>query len=94
VSLPDQTAFGEPLVSAQELAAALKVSRRTIYEWVEERELPCYRIGRSLLFEVSAVRRWLGGYRAGDWCSVCEFELRDREEFGAGNSLDSSGKLT
>jgi excisionase family DNA binding protein len=67
VSLPDQTAFGEPLLNARQLADALGFTRRQIYELVEERGLPCYRIGRALLFEVSAVRSWLEQFKAGSW---------------------------
>jgi excisionase family DNA binding protein len=67
MSLPDQTAFGEPLLNAKQLADQLGFTRRQIYELVEERDLPCYRIGRTLLFEVSAVRSWLDQFKAGDW---------------------------
>ena len=65
--LPPHTAFGEPLLSAEELAEALGKSRRWVYAQVEENGLPAYKLGRSLAFELAAVRAWLAGRRVGEW---------------------------
>jgi excisionase family DNA binding protein len=65
--LPARTAFGEPLLSAEELAEALGMSRRWVYAQVEENGLPAYKLGRSLAFELSAVRAWLEQRRIGSW---------------------------
>jgi excisionase family DNA binding protein len=70
MSVPPITAFGEPLLDAQQLADVLGVSRRWIYKQVEETELPAYRLGRSLAFEVSAVRAWLAARRIGEWADT------------------------
>jgi excisionase family DNA binding protein len=67
VSVPERTAFGEPLIDAAGLARALGKTRRWVYEQVEENGLPAYRLGRSLAFEISAVRAWLDRRRIGDW---------------------------
>jgi excisionase family DNA binding protein len=67
VTVPPATAFGEPLLDAQQLADALGMTRRWVYAQVEENGLPAYKLGRSLAFEVSAVRAWLGARRVGDW---------------------------
>jgi excisionase family DNA binding protein len=67
MSVPEQTAFGDPLLDAAALANVLGKTRRWVYEQVEENGLPAYKLGRSLAFEVSAVRAWLSRRRIGDW---------------------------
>lgn len=64
---PSHTAFGEPLLSPAELAMALGMSRRWVYEQVYRHRLPAYKLGRSLAFELSAVRGWLAERRIGEW---------------------------
>jgi excisionase family DNA binding protein len=67
MSIPERTAFGEPLLDAAELADALGMTRRWVYAQVEENGLPAYKLGRSLAFELAAVRAWLERRRVGDW---------------------------
>ncbi len=67
MSLPERTGLGEPLLDARQLAEALGMTRRWVYERVEQDGLPAYKIGRALVFEVSAVRAWLAGRRIGQW---------------------------
>jgi excisionase family DNA binding protein len=61
----------EPVLSAAEIADALGVSRRWVYAMVEEHDLPAYKIGRSLAFEMSAVQGWLAARRIGAWHEPC-----------------------
>ncbi len=65
--IPERSAFGEPLLSASQLAEALGMSRRWVYAQVEEGALPAYKLGRALAFELSAVRAWLAAKRIGQW---------------------------
>ncbi len=65
--MTDRTAWGEPLLTAEELAEALGFSRRQVYELVEQAGLPAYKLRRSLRFELSAVRGWLALRRVGEW---------------------------
>jgi excisionase family DNA binding protein len=65
--IPGRTALGEPLLSPAELALALGMSRRWVYEQVYRHRLPAYKLGRSLAFELSAVRDWLADRRIGEW---------------------------
>jgi excisionase family DNA binding protein len=65
--IPDRTALGEPLLNPAELAVALGMSRRWVYEQVYRHGLPAYNLGRSLAFELSAVRAWLADRRIGQW---------------------------
>lgn len=61
----------EPLLSAEQLARLLGRPRRWIYAQVEEHGLPAYKIGKSLAFEMSAVRAWLDACRVGAWPEPC-----------------------
>jgi excisionase family DNA binding protein len=55
------------LLNVEQLAEALGMSKRWIYEQVENHGLPAYKLGRSLAFELPAVRAWLAKRRIGDW---------------------------
>lgn len=48
------------VMTADEVAAMLRVNRKTVYESVERGELPCVRLGRRMLFSRAALLRWLG----------------------------------
>jgi len=49
------------VVTAPELAALLRVNRKTIYEAAQRGEIPgAFRVGRSLRFSRSLVLAWLG----------------------------------
>jgi excisionase family DNA binding protein len=76
--IPARSALGEPLLSADDLADALGMSRRWVYAQVEQNRLPAYKLGRSLAFELSAVRRWLAKQRVGDWGGSCD-EYHDHD---------------
>ena len=85
MSLPPASAFGEPLLSAQELATALGMTRRWVYLQVEQNGLPAYKLGRSLAFEVSAVRAWLDSRRVGEWTPRNAQPTLGRPERGEGD---------
>ncbi len=59
------------LLSATDLAVTLGMSRRWVYAQVEEHGLPAYKLGRTLLFEPSAVEHWLSEHRVGEWPKSC-----------------------
>jgi excisionase family DNA binding protein len=42
-----------PLLSAEEVAAQLGVTRDTAYSWIADKAMPAHKIGR--LFQISAV---------------------------------------
>jgi excisionase family DNA binding protein len=78
--IPDRTALGEPLLSPAELALALGMSRRWVYEQVYRHGLPAYKLGRSLAFELSAVRAWLAARRIGQWPESSDTHSLSRQE--------------
>jgi excisionase family DNA binding protein len=77
---PTRTALGEPLLSPAELAVALGMSRRWVYEQVYRHHLPAYKLGRSLAFELSAVRAWLADRRIGHWPEARDTQSLAKEE--------------
>ncbi|CAN5179039.1 hypothetical protein BH18ACT14_BH18ACT14_10950 [soil metagenome] len=79
-AIPERTALGEPLLSPAELALALGMTRRWVYEQVERHGLPAYKLGRSLAFELSAVRTWLSARRIGQWPAAGDTPYVDEQE--------------
>jgi excisionase family DNA binding protein len=47
------------VLTADEVAALLRVNRKTIYEAAQRGEIPHRRLGRRLVFERGAVLAWL-----------------------------------
>ena len=53
---------GDPILTVDQLAAYLQVSKKTIYTWQHRRTGPPFlRAGKHLRFRTSAVDRWLDG---------------------------------
>lgn len=48
------------VLTADEVAVLLKVSRKLVYDSAGRGELPCRRLGRRFLFSRTAIMRWLG----------------------------------
>jgi excisionase family DNA binding protein len=48
------------VMNADEVAAFLRVDRKTVYDYAARGELPFRRLGRRLLFSRSALVAWLG----------------------------------
>jgi DNA binding domain, excisionase family len=46
-------------ISPAELAAILSISKLTIYGWTERREVPFYKIGRLVRFDLDEIQAWL-----------------------------------
>ena len=46
-------------MSAHELAAYLRVNRKTVYEYATKNVIPCRRLGRRLVFSRPAIVAWL-----------------------------------
>jgi len=51
------------LLTLDEIARYLRVSPWTVYRFVRNDRLPCYRLGHQWRFRKSLVDRWLGGKR-------------------------------
>ncbi len=49
------------ICSVPEVAAWLGVNRKTVYDAVNRRELPCARLGRRVILSRAAITDWLAG---------------------------------
>lgn len=51
--------FFENFWTVEDLAEHLKVSEKTVYDWVHKREVPFVKVRRLLRFKPSEIDRWL-----------------------------------
>ena len=51
------------LLTPDEVAAMLRVARKTVITMAREERIPCIRIGRFVRFDPNAIQRWLDGQR-------------------------------
>lgn len=57
----------EHWATVDDVAAHLKVTRDTVYRWIDRRKFPVHRVGRILRFRISEVDDWVergGGTQA------------------------------
>jgi excisionase family DNA binding protein len=59
VAAVDPTPLSEPLLTADEVAALLRVPRSTIYELTRSRRLPFIKVGRRTLFVRLDLDAWV-----------------------------------
>lgn len=55
----------KPLLRVDELRKFVPLSRARIFQLAAAGDLPCYRVGRSVLFDPDEVRGWLLSKRIG-----------------------------
>jgi excisionase family DNA binding protein len=55
----DEATTSEPLLTADDVAALLRVPRSTVYELARTRRIPYLKIGRRTLFEPVSLREWI-----------------------------------
>ncbi|HEV8343673.1 MAG TPA: helix-turn-helix domain-containing protein [Candidatus Binatia bacterium] len=49
----------EPFLTAEEVAAYLRVDRYTVYRLVSKGKIPGFKVGRQWRFKQSIIERWL-----------------------------------
>ncbi len=47
------------ILTIEEVAALLRVSERTVYEWANKGEIPCGKLGTSWRFKRSEIEKWV-----------------------------------
>jgi len=55
----ERTPLSEPLLTADEVAALLRVPRSTVYELTRTRRLPHVKVGRRTLFVRADLETWV-----------------------------------
>jgi excisionase family DNA binding protein len=55
----ERTPLSEPLLTADEVAALLRVPRSTVYELTRSRRLPFIKVGRRTLFVRLDLEAWV-----------------------------------
>ncbi|ADU31005.1 helix-turn-helix domain-containing protein [Evansella cellulosilytica] len=58
-STSNQLPIQRTTLTAQEVAEYLGLSIQFVYVLVQEKKLPCIRIGRRVLFKRDSIQRWL-----------------------------------
>ena len=51
------------LLTPNEVAAMLRVARKTVITMAREMRIPCIRIGRFVRFDHGEIQRWIDGQR-------------------------------
>ena len=54
--------MSQGLLTVDEAAAELRVTRRTIHRWARERRIPCVRLGRRILFTRAQLDEAIAAY--------------------------------
>jgi nitrogen PTS system EIIA component len=47
------------IMTIEEVAAYLRISERTVYDWANKGEIPCGKLGTSWRFKKSEIQRWV-----------------------------------
>ncbi len=54
----------ETLWDVEEVAKYLKVSKDTIYRWIETKQMPTVRVGKKWLFRKEEIDAWLDSMKS------------------------------
>lgn len=46
-------------IDVEELASYLDISKNTVYSWVNQRRIPCFKIGRLVKFDLNEIETWI-----------------------------------
>lgn len=83
----------EELLTPEELAAKLKISRVAVYKWVRLKKIPFFHIEKCVRFDPAEIREWLEGKRNGEFhISAYRGKRRGRpKKEGAGGEAPAPG---
>jgi excisionase family DNA binding protein len=56
----------EPWFSVEDVAIHLRVSKETVYRWLEKGKIPAHRVGKQWRFKASEVDEWVKSGNASD----------------------------
>ncbi|MGI0615139.1 helix-turn-helix domain-containing protein [Pseudomonas aeruginosa] len=64
------TARQQAIFTLDELAAYLKVGKRTLYRLASHGEIPVFKVGGTWRFRQSEIERWINGVRTKSWTTL------------------------
>ncbi|HAM50291.1 MAG TPA: hypothetical protein DCP92_06205 [Nitrospiraceae bacterium] len=47
------------IITIKELSEFLKVAPKTLYQWAEQKQIPCLKLNGTLRFDMDEIRIWL-----------------------------------
>jgi excisionase family DNA binding protein len=65
VGAPEQHSVDDPLLTAGEVAALMRVTQSWVYAETRRNGLPHLRLGRYVRYRRSAIERWMDGVERG-----------------------------
>jgi len=86
MSEPDMT---EPWVSIDDVVAHLKVTKDSVYRWIESRSLPAHKVGRHWRFKLSEIDEWI---RCGESSDFSVTHLDASSASAASGAVAASGR--
>ena len=78
----------EPWVSIDDVVAHLKVTKDSVYRWIESRSLPAHKVGRHWRFKLSEIDEWI---RCGESADFSDTHL-EASSASASGGLAASGR--
>jgi excisionase family DNA binding protein len=79
----------EPWVSVDDVVAHLKVTKDSVYRWIESRRLPAHKVGRHWRFKLSEVDEWI---RCGESSDFSGARLDESSVSAASGVVATSGR--
>lgn len=86
MSVPVMT---EPWVSMDDVVAHLKVTKDSVYRWIESRGLPAHKVGRHWRFKLSEIDEWI---RCGESSDLSVTHLDASSESATSGAVAVSGR--
>ncbi len=79
----------EPWVSIDDVVAHLKVTKDSVYRWIESRGLPAHKVSRHWRFKLSEVDEWI---RCGESSDFSGTRLDESSASVASGAVAASGR--
>lgn len=59
MSKTDRTSEGLQLMTLEEVAAHLRIGKRTAYQWAKDGRIPAFKVGQAWRFDRADIDRWV-----------------------------------
>jgi excisionase family DNA binding protein len=47
------------IITIKELSELLKVKEKTLYQWAESKQIPCFKLNGALRFDIKDIQEWI-----------------------------------